>query len=325
MPSPAAMEPNALCGRELFLARREGIRERQEASRLAFLGHDLAEEGQVIAKEKDGAGILHARALPQRLREAFGRHRRDVFVGEAQVGPHEARVARRDGGHARARGRRIRDDVAREDLLDERHPAGRRRDGRGRLAARETRPRVGEQPARLDHAPRDRILPLREERERNLPAFPHPLEDREIGRQEHSEIDRVLAIDALEALGHEEADARGALRVRSLLAGRALPAPPPGHRDRETPAPYRVLPDRLRAPSPSRHVRPRYANLPSAASWWKHVQPGVISSVETSSRSFCAGSFASHARSSPASWRARRPASSVRKSVRPGKKTTSGF
>src|ERR1039458_9886578 len=83
-----SMEPNALRGRELFLPRREGIRERQEAARLAFLRHDLAEEGQVIAKQEDGARIPHARLEPQRLHEAFGRHRRDVFVGEAQVGPH---------------------------------------------------------------------------------------------------------------------------------------------------------------------------------------------------------------------------------------------
>ena len=91
---------------------------------------------------------------------------------------------------------------------------------------------------------------------------PHALEDREVRRQEHPEVDRVLAVDALEALGHEEADARRALRVRRLLAGRALPAPPPGHRDGETPAPHRVLADRLHARSPSRHVRPRYAKPP---------------------------------------------------------------
>ena len=241
------VEPDALRGRELLLPRREGVRERQEAARLAFLRHDLAEQGQVIAKKEDGSGILHARASPQRLREACGRHRRDVFVGEAQVGPHEARVARRDGGHSRAGGRRIRDDVAREDLLDERHPPRRGRDGRGRLASRETRARVGKQPARFDHAPRDRVLSVREERERDLPPFPYALENREVGRQEHPEVDRVLAVDALEALRDEEADARRALRVRRLLAGRSLAAPPPGHGDREASAAHRVLSDRLHA------------------------------------------------------------------------------
>ena len=133
--------------------------------------------------------------------------------------------------------------MAGEDLLGERHRARRPAEGGRRGPAREAPARIREEAARLDHAPRHGVLPFREEGERDLLAAPDPLEDGEIRRDEQPEVDRVLPVNALEALRDKEMDSGGALGVRGLLARGALPAPPPGHRHGEVAAADGVLAD----------------------------------------------------------------------------------
>src|SRR5712692_265848 len=95
---------------------------------------------------------------------------------------------------------------------------------------------VVEQPAMLDDAASDLALSRGEHRQRNDLSAAHFVENREVGRRQHAEVLAVLAVDALDAFGHDQLDAGAHLGVGRLLAGGPLPAPLAAHRCYEAPS-----------------------------------------------------------------------------------------
>src|SRR2546425_12843753 len=84
----------------------------------------------------------------------------------------------------------------------------------------------------------------RERRQRNDLSAAYLVEHREVGRRQHAEVLTVLAVDALDAFGHDQLDAGAHLGVRRLLAGGPLPAPLAADRRYEAPALHRATRNR---------------------------------------------------------------------------------
>ncbi len=93
----------------------------------------------------------------------------------------------------------------------------------------------------------DGIEPARELLDRNSLASFDALEQREISRQQETDVLRVLRIDLLDALGDDEPDARRELRVRSRFARRPASFRSPTDDDLEPAIFDRVLRDRAAA------------------------------------------------------------------------------
>ena len=71
----------------------------------------------MVAEHENRAGIVHLCVFPDELFEEDRRHRRHVFVAEADVGQHEPFVAGLHRGNTDLSLRRIDDPAACEDLL----------------------------------------------------------------------------------------------------------------------------------------------------------------------------------------------------------------
>ncbi len=199
----------------------------------------------MVAKEKDRGRIVDFRFRPEVRLEERGRHRRDVFVGEAVVRPNEAGVSGRDRAHAEAAGLRVGDEMPGEDFFRERHGAGSAARRRGHDLAREARDVVRVEAAALDDLARDLVRSLREFRKRDRLAPADPVDQRKIGRGEDAEVLAVLPVDPLDVLRDHEPDPGAPFRVRRLFARRALPAALSRDADGESPRLHVPFSDRL--------------------------------------------------------------------------------
>jgi hypothetical protein len=128
-----------------------------EQSHLAFFFRNyLVQEGEVVAEEHDGAGIVDRLVLAEEVLEEDRRHRRHVFVAETQIGARESGVAglnRFDAHLVRAV-----QHVAREDFLGNGHGARLGGDGRQENFALHARDVEREQASVLDHLTRDLVF-----------------------------------------------------------------------------------------------------------------------------------------------------------------------
>ena len=89
--SPCSLIPCS--GREILLLQLELRGQIEQAELFLFFRDHFVEEGQVVAEEQDAGGIVDLGVLAHVALEENGRHGRDVFVAEAQVGAGEAGVA----------------------------------------------------------------------------------------------------------------------------------------------------------------------------------------------------------------------------------------
>ena len=104
-----------------------------------------------------------------------------------------------------------------------------------------------QQAAALQDRRGERVAALHELVDGDRLARLDAVEEAEVGRGEEADVVGVLAVDALEALGDDEADAGEPLGRRAVLARRALAVALAGHRHREAAGADRIDADRPRA------------------------------------------------------------------------------
>ena len=87
------MQLDSLLRGEILLLEFELRRQIEQAELLLLFGNHFVEKCQVIAEKDDGGGIVDLGVFADIALEENRRHRRDVFVAEAQIGPGEAGIA----------------------------------------------------------------------------------------------------------------------------------------------------------------------------------------------------------------------------------------
>ena len=113
------------------------------------------------------------------------------------------------------------------------------------------------QPAVLNHLPRDLIFAGRELAQRNLFPAANPVDQRKVGRSQHSQVLAILLVDALNVFRDHHLDAGAHLGVRRLLAARSFAAPLSAHRAHKSAALHVAAPDRRHAAA----LQPKIRNL----------------------------------------------------------------
>ena len=91
-----AMQLDSLLRGEILLLELELGGQIEQAQFLFLLRNHFIEKGQVIAEKQNARGIVHLRIFANIALEENRRHRRNVLVAEAQVGPGETGIARFD-------------------------------------------------------------------------------------------------------------------------------------------------------------------------------------------------------------------------------------
>src|SRR5579862_3280110 len=191
----------------------------------------------MIAEENNARGIVDLCIFAHVVLEKDGGHRRNVLMAEAQVSASKASIAGLYSRHSDFAS--LVDHVPGKNLLGKIH----RPCGAGALARVLNRRQESltlhashierEQPAMLDHLPRNLILSRGELTQSNFFPTPNAIDEREVGRSQQPEVLAILLVDALDIFRDDHANPRTHLRVRRLLAARSLPAPFPADRANE--------------------------------------------------------------------------------------------
>jgi hypothetical protein len=205
----------------------------------------------VVLERDDAVGLLQGERGAEGRVEQVRAHAGVVLVDEAPVGTNERafaglRIRRCELGRERMAG---------DDLLEQGARCRRQRfPGSGPHIAH---PALAEaqQAAALQDRRRERVAPLYQLVDRDRLACFDAVDETEIGRGEQADVVCVLAVDALEALGDDEADAGEPLGRGAVLARRALAVALAGHRHREAAGADGIDADRSRAIDAEARVR----------------------------------------------------------------------
>ena len=222
---------------ELPMRRMQLVHDRHEI--VAHVGKALRRQDEMVLDGDDLVRSLELDVGSERIGNEVRAHAREVVVREAPVGGDE---------HALAWCQVVRRChlAPRDDLVDQRARTvvvRRRRDVHA-ADARQLRLAVFQEAAGADHLLRHFVAAGEERVERNRLPRRDAREDREVGRGQDADVVGVLAVDALEALGHDEADTRRLLGKRTGLARRSLAVALAGHHDRKAAVTHRVDADR---------------------------------------------------------------------------------
>ncbi|SOY63139.1 hypothetical protein CBM2587_B60170 [Cupriavidus taiwanensis] len=208
----------------------------------AHMGRAFADIGGVVLEHHDAVRVFELQRLAERRVQHVGAHAGVVLVDKAPVGAHENAVA----GHRAGRRDRRCQQMPLDDFLEQRLRPGGQGRGRGFDVAQVGLPEP-EQPAVAQDRCGERIAPGHQRVRVDGLALLQPGDQAEVGRGEQADIVGVLAVDALEAAGDDEADAGQLLRRRAVLARRALAVAVAGNGDGEAAVADRVGGDRAGA------------------------------------------------------------------------------
>src|SRR5581483_9003829 len=257
-----AVQADSLLFGEVLLLELQLRGQVEQAHPALLLRDHVVQEGEMVAEEQDGGGIVDLGVLAHEVLEKDGGHGGDVLVAEAEVGGCKPCISRLDEeasgswrlaigcrrsavcqilcGRGRPRPRNSHTTVSavrqlatadwrlhhvpRKDLLGQSHRPRRSGDGRHQSLALHARHVEREETAVLNHLAGDLVLALGEFAERDLLAASDALDEAEVGGGQHTQVLAVLLVDALDVLGDHQLDAGGALGVGRLLAAGALAA-----------------------------------------------------------------------------------------------------
>jgi hypothetical protein len=203
------------------------------------VGKAFRREDEVVLDRDDLAGPLEGDVFTERVGDEMRAHAREVVVREPPIRGNEHALARRELV--------LRNDLAPgDDLFHQRARAhiGRQRCNVNAVHARQLRLAVLQQAAGTDDVLRDLVPPRGKGRKRYRFAPGDPFEDGEIGSGEDADVVAVLAVDALEAFGNDQPDARRFLRKRAGFPRGALAVPLASDQHLESTAVQRVDADR---------------------------------------------------------------------------------
>ena len=223
-----AVQPNSLLAGEVLLLELELCGQIEQAKLFLLFRNHFVQKRQVIAEEQNGRGIVHLRVSANIMIKKDRRHRRDIFMAEAQVRTRKSGVSGLDRRHADFA--LLVDHVSGKDLLGQRHGPGGARNRRQENFLLHARYVERKQSTVLDHLACNLVLAGGEFGDRNLFPAPNSINQREVGGSQQPEILAILLIDPLDVLGDYHANARAHLGVRRLLAARTLAAPLTAHR-----------------------------------------------------------------------------------------------
>ena len=166
----------------------------------------------MVPEKANTRSIIHRLVFAHVVFVENSRHRRDVLVAESQVDPRKAGVPGLHRLHPKlSLGR---DHVPGKNLFRQRHWPFLRFDRRQKDFFLHSRNVEWKQPAILDHLARNVVFARGEFTERNFLPGPDPLDDREVGRSQQSEILTILLVDALDVLRDHQLDPGRHFRIR---------------------------------------------------------------------------------------------------------------
>jgi len=230
-----AVEPDAVFRAEGLLGGLQPLGHGQQAHG-AMLGlHAVVQEGQVVAEGQDAGGLPEDRLRSQGLLQEAGGHGRHVLVAEAPVRLHEEAVSGPHGGQPHRSGGCIHHGVPRQQFLGVGHGPRLGPGQRRHRLAPEAGGVVGEKAATAHDLGGDGIQPRREFQQRNGLAPAEPRDQAEVRAGEQAQVLGVLAVDALEAFGDDQADSCAEFGIGAGFAAAALAPALPGHAHLETP------------------------------------------------------------------------------------------
>src|SRR5208337_877984 len=161
-----AVQLDAARFRKIFLLQLQLVRQIEQAHLALFFREHFVQKREVVAEEHDRARIRDRLVLAEKMLEENGRHGRDVFVAEAQIGAGESGIAGLHGLDANMI--RVTQHVTRENLLRDRHGAWLGVDRRQKNLALQARDVEREEATVFDYLAGDLIFTLRELAQRNL-------------------------------------------------------------------------------------------------------------------------------------------------------------
>jgi hypothetical protein len=222
---------------------------------LLFLRNHFIEKRQVVAEKENARRIIDLRVLADVTLKKNGRHGRDIFMAETQIGAGKSSIAR---FHA------CNPDLAffinhvpREYLLGQGHGMLACLDWRQKHLPLHPRHIERKQAAVFNYLTRDLIFPCRKLRERNLFPTTNPVDQRKVRRSQHAQVLAILLIDPFNILGDHHADAGAHLGIRRLLAARSFTAPLSAHGAHKSAALHLAAPNRRHTAA----LQPQIRNL----------------------------------------------------------------
>src|SRR5271157_1479736 len=218
-----AVQLDAARFRKIFLLQLQLVRQIEQAHLALFFREHFVQKREVVAEEHDRARIRDRLVLAEKMLEENGRHGRDVFVAEAQIGAGESGIAGLHGLDANMI--RVTQHVTRENLFRDGHGARLGVDRRQKGLALQARDVEREEAAVFYHLARDLVLALRELGQRDLFAAADLVNQAKVGRRQHAEVLAILLVNAFDVLGDHQLDARRHFGIRRLLPAGALAAP----------------------------------------------------------------------------------------------------
>jgi hypothetical protein len=179
--------------------------------------------GMVVLETDDAGRVVQAIARTEMLLQQRRAHAGVDLMDEAPVGAHEAGLQRMALG-----------DLPEQRLRPLLQPG--RRGGRSQP--------IGRQPAGAQDRRGLRLAAGEQLVERDVFAALDARQQAEVGAGEQPQVVGVLAVDALEALGHDQPHAGRRFSQRAVLARAALAIAPPGHQHLDAGIAQRVARDR---------------------------------------------------------------------------------
>ena len=173
----------------------------------------------MIAEHENALRVAQPRRRAESLAKERLGHGRDVLVRKPQIDAREEGVTGCYRANPELIGACVGDRVRRQDLLAQRHRAGRRCNGRRRDTASEALCVVGKKTAAWTIAALDGIETPGELFDGNgLAALGETWDERQVGARQKADVLGILPINLFDARRDDEPHTGGELAVRRLLA-----------------------------------------------------------------------------------------------------------
>ena len=181
----------------------------------------------MVTEEDDAGAVVHFGVLADKMLKENGRHGRDIFVAEAQVGAGKTGVA---GFHVSYAGLILLvEHVAGEDLLSNSHGPLAGNNGRQKDLLLHAGHVEREKPAVVDNLAGNVVFAFGELAERDFFTGANLVDEAEVRRSQDAEILTVLLVDALNIFGDHHLDSGTQFGVRRLLAAGTFASPLAAH------------------------------------------------------------------------------------------------